>query len=231
MRTFASLLLIFLIALPSICFAELKIQPYLFVASDQVFTDKDVSDATDIMENIRKWYARQMSDNGYGFMTFNYERIKAIQAREPLRHFSEGRFENIEKYIGLDGVEVVFIVGLLHIKTWVAKRADGVELRHTILGTAKGMACYIPFEMFGISRTTAHEIGHAFGLEHPEQAKPAQIMNFFHGEGLTMDDVYLSKESADKIRDNEWLRIDDSLSVFWKSLKIGKWANQKKGTL
>ncbi|MDE0396869.1 MAG: hypothetical protein OXL96_03590, partial [Candidatus Poribacteria bacterium] len=140
-----------------------------FLPNDRPFRQEVVDSMKVTIRQIQTFYSEQMQANGYGNKTFRFETdaqgepmVHRVDGQHPDSHYLDNTFftvlDEIEQVFDLD-VNIYFVV----IDNSTDLLAGGVLGRGGRRGKTGGMGLFPG----GFSWTTAaHELGHAFGLEH-----------------------------------------------------------------
>ena len=139
-----------------------------FLPNDRSFNAEVVQNMKDEIRNIQTFYAEQMQAHGYGNKTFRFETdaqgeplVHRVDGQHPDSHYLDYNFatliQEIEQTFDLEK-NIYFIV----VDNSIGRAIGGVSGRGGRLRNG-GIAIFPR----GFSwRTAAHELGHAFGLEH-----------------------------------------------------------------
>ena len=142
-----------------------------FLPNDRPFRQEMVDSTKVGIRRVQNVYAEQMQAHGYGNTTF---RIETDAQGEPLVHRVDGRHS--DKYYLADKYDAVEEVGqALDLKGDIylnivdlSEYSNGFASRRGKVGRAQASTGHIEHKA-SLSRffsTTAHELGHAFGLRH-----------------------------------------------------------------
>ena len=154
-----------------------------FLPNDHPFRQEVVDLMKVRIREIQTFYAEQMQAHGYGRRTFRFE---TDAQGEPLVHRVDGRYPNSHYLLDdtfrevFDEIEQVFSmpanVYLIVIDTTGAIRSGGDPVGGVAkrLSKSGGMALVSDSVWFD---TAAHELGHAFGLDH-DFRDDAYIMSY-----------------------------------------------------
>ena len=173
------LALLVLLAISVHAYSEMPQVVYFTPADVSEPSQRDIEDKRRIMTKVQQFFGHQMSNNGYGYKTFELETqdtavvIHRLKGDLDLREYSD---ENLIVDEVSDKLEhesnirrrttVVFVAGSEQI-------ADGA-LHIWRCEQAKGLTCadycLIPAESHAAVHYTAHEMAHAFGLEHNSES-------------------------------------------------------------
>ena len=152
-----------------------------FLPNDRPYRAEVVQRMKDEILRIQTFYAEQMKAHGYGFTTF---RVETDPQGEPMVHRVDGRHP--ESYYA-DDLGPVFdesepvVAGDVNIRLIVIDNSTDSILGHGGFGERLGKNSGYATVPGGFSfETAAHELGHAFGLEH-DFRDGAYIMSYGPG--------------------------------------------------
>ena len=141
-----------------------------FLPNDRPFRQEVVDEMKAVIRQVQTFYAEQMQAHGYGNRTF---RIETDAQGEPLVHRVDGRHpESHYEYGPVNEIFEIFDFDIdANIYSIIIDSASflhgGAEWRGKNGGYAWLDDDYIGSTVHGgYAGTTAHEIGHAFGLQH-----------------------------------------------------------------
>ena len=154
-----------------------------FLPSDRLAQAHEVQQMKKEIRSIQGFYADQMRKHGYGETAFRLEVddrgdpiVHRANAERPEEYYEFNTVEKIsvelEQWFGLD--ENIYVI-LVDNSTSIVDGASGVAIRRSKRG---GMAL-VPVGYTW--ETLAHELGHAFGLEHDFRDN-SYIMSYGPGE-------------------------------------------------
>ena len=137
--------------------------------NDRSFNAEVVQNMKDEIRNIQTFYAEQMQTHGYGNKTFRFEAdaqgepmVHRVDGQHPDSYYSLFRLSRMERELEqiFDLNENIYFIVL---DNSIGTVGGGVVGRGGRNGQNGGIAVFPR----GFSwRTAAHELGHAFGLEH-----------------------------------------------------------------
>ncbi|MYC77270.1 hypothetical protein F4X10_16020 [Candidatus Poribacteria bacterium] len=173
----------------------------------QTPSQDEIGSLHDVMVEVQSFFASEMDRHGFGEKTFSFKDIDVVEGRRKLRDYTShwiivDESDLIER--GLDNqIYVVFFGGSGHI-------AGNSALSQQLCGNIPEQLIYcnnlivIPTESRHIILPLlAHEIGHAFSLDHPEQRLIANRVDVMHfplhvipGVTMTLKDFALSQKDA-----------------------------------
>lgn len=157
-----------------------------FVPNDRPVREEIIQKMKDEIRGIQTFFGEQMQAHGYGYKTFRYETddegeplVHRLRGVYPDSHYVEDTFLKLKEEI-----DQIFDP---YIQILVVDNASGL-----LSGYALGRALVFSKQRGtgvvtagGAWRTTAHELGHAFGLQHNFQ-KSTYIMSYgSHGPALS----------------------------------------------
>ena len=156
-----------------------------FLPNDRPYRTEIVQKMKDEIRNIQTFYRDQMRAHGHGDMTFRFETdaqgeplVHRVDGQHPDSHYLDETFNAVISEVdqAFDKTQnIYFIVIDNSIDVIGSVRATG-------RGGAEGKNGGIVLVPGGFSwQTTAHELGHAFGLEH-DFRDDAYIMSYGPGE-------------------------------------------------
>ena len=156
-----------------------------FLPNDRPFRQEVVDSMKVAMRRVQTFYAEQMQAHGYGNRTF---RIETDAQGEPLVHRFDGRHPEsyyVDNYVQngamMDELREVFDINA-NIYNIIRDSAAPERGGGNRTGKRSGFAWLDDSYIWGSAHggyagTTAHEIGHAFGLEH-DWRDDAYIMSY-----------------------------------------------------
>ena len=185
-KKFMSVLVVFVLATGSI-FAginQLTVRAVYFTPKDKVEPlEEEISLKRNILIDVQRFYSREMNKSGYGYKTFNLEKddnnkvvIHKIKGKKTLKQYTnldliseevDAVFGNPFNIGAANAISVVFLTGAEAINggaynlgvclTW--EGVDRVCAYHSLIPVNRSTL---------VTHLTAHELGHAFGLNHNE---------------------------------------------------------------
>lgn len=185
-KEFMSVLVVFVLATGSISAGinQLTVRTVYFTPKDRVAPlVKEISLKRNILIDVQRFYAREMNKRGYGYKTFNLEKdgnnkvvIHKIKGKRTLKQYTnldliaeevDAVFGNPFNIGAASTISVVFLTGAETINggafnlgmclTW--EGVDSVCAYHSLIPVNRNTL---------VTHLTAHELGHAFGLNHNE---------------------------------------------------------------
>ena len=208
------LLLLFLLSYSLFVYAEPPIEVIYWKSSDVQTPSPDEIDAfRDLMVEVQSFFASEMERRGFGPKTFVFNEIKIVEGAKKLDQYTSSHWTivnespRIER--GLDNQVYVVFLG----KARSITRASAVtqQLCANIPEQLKycNTLVVIPTESPHIIRPLlAHEIGHAFSLEHPQHRLIANRVDVMYyplhvipGVTMTLKDFALSQKDATSLDD------------------------------
>ena len=192
-----------------------------FTPSDKsVPIEEVISQKRTIMIQVQKFYALEMRKYGYGEKTFTLEKdannrvvIHKVRGTRKLKEYSnlnliiEELDEKLGDSLNKGEIRVVFVTGLKTIgrneggrNLWMCKL---VENNGDLIDFTCSHHNIIPAEEpHMLQQITAHEIGHAFGLNHnPDNERFLMKLIMIRGRNKDLDLVDLSYDEA------RWLSV------------------------
>ena len=139
-----------------------------FLPNDRPFRQEVVDSMKVVIRRVRTFYAEQMQAHGYGNRIFRFETdaqgeplVHRVDGQHPESHYEYGPVNEIFEIFDIDAnIYSIIIDSASFLRgggKWRGKNGGYAWLDDDYIGsTAHG----------GYTGTTAHELGHAFGLQH-----------------------------------------------------------------
>ena len=142
-----------------------------FLPNDLPFRADVVQKMKDEILNVQTIYAEQMQAHGYSNKTFRFEtdakgepKVHRVDGQHPFAHYDNtlgwAVIEELDQTFDLSANVYFIVLGAEALRQGNGQRTSGVGYRRG----KNGGHVVVP-NGFG-SRTMAHELGHAFGLDH-----------------------------------------------------------------
>ena len=153
-----------------------------FLPNDRPFRQEVVDSMKVTIRQIQPLYADQMQAHGYGNKTFRFE---TDAQGEPMVHRVDGQHPNDHYHLRIDPLQAeieqkfdlsanIYLLVIDSGKQLIFPGAIGANIRGSI-GEKKHSYVLVPDRFHW--KTVAHELGHAFGLEH-DFRDAAYIMSY-----------------------------------------------------
>ena len=212
-------LLWILLSLLLVVYAEPPIEVIYWKASDvQTPSQEKLDVLNDLMLESQSFFASEMNRYGFGEKTFAFKNIEIIKGKHKLSHYiaSHWRLINESSFIEKGFENQIYVIFLGEAELIYGYRG----LAQVLCGNAPTELTYcnnvvvIPTINRHIEPITAHELGHAFGLDHVDNLWIEDRLDIMHhtqavipGEIMTLNYFALSQNDA------RTLNISDRLSV------------------
>jgi len=206
----------------SLAFAESPIRVIYWQSSDVEMPSQAELDALqDVMVAVQSFFALEMDRHGFGEKTFDFKDIEVVEGKRKLSQYTShwtmvNESDLIER--GLDNqIYVVFFGGSGHIGGNAAISQQLCQNIPEQLIYCNNLVV-IPAESRHIMLPLlAHEIGHAFSLDHPTQrliAGKVDVMYFplhvVRGVTMTLENFVLSFKDATFLNDGGRLSVQSN---------------------
>ena len=223
-----------LLSLSSVVFAELSIKVIYWKSLDvQMPSQDEIDSLRDVMIEVQSFFASEMDRYGFGEKTFDFTKdIEVVEGLLKLHQYTSPLTIHRESpsliEFGLDNqIYVVFLGEAEHI-------GRGNAASQQLCANIPEQLIYcnnlvvIPTESRHITLPLlAHEIGHAFSLDHPQQrliANRVDVMYFpLHvvpGVTMTLKDFALSQADAKFLNDGGRLSVQQDSQVLNQEIEI-----------
>ena len=226
------IILLCLLSLWSVIFAESPIKVIYWKSLDvQMPSQDEIDSLRDVMIEVQSFFASEMDRYGFGEKTFDFKDIEIVEGVLKLHQYTshwmiQRECSLIER--GLDNqIYVVFFGGSGHIG---GNNAVSQQLCANI--PEQLIYCnnliVIPTESRHITLPLlAHEIGHAFSLNHPEQRLIANRVDVMYlplhvisGVIMTLKDFALSQKDAKFLNNGGRLFVQQDSQVLDQEIEI-----------
>ena len=186
-----------------------------------------------ILLNTQRFYAKEMNRHGYGYKTFNLETdgngkviFHNINGNKTLRQYSNTDVivDEVNNALGegfndKNGLRVIYVAGAEKIDTsafnatWCKTWRDHAN---NIVDAICANYPIIPANRSTLSSyLTAHEIGHAFGLQHNAGGKDfVMVSTVEDNPSYDLDIVFLSPEEAKWLDKNRYFNNRKHIKAF-----------------
>ncbi|MDE0683305.1 MAG: dockerin type I domain-containing protein [Candidatus Poribacteria bacterium] len=228
---FRILLLLYFFSLSTLTLAEPPIQVYYWKSTDvETPSQSELEEFEDIMVEVQSFFASEMDVYGFGEKTFAFDEIEVIEGKRTLSYYtiSQRRFVNESSLIeeGFDNQifvlffgEAEYIDGSLGVAQFLCEDNpnEQKELRY-----CNNLVVIPTVRRHLIRPLVAHEIGHAFGLDHTSElwitdridkdrldvmSKPMPVIR---GITMTLDLFAFSEKDATILQSGGRLSVQDS---------------------
>ena len=208
--------------------------------------EEEISLKRNIVTNVQRFYGKEMNKRGYGYKTFNLEKndnnivvIHKIKGDKTLKQYKDLKqaISEVNVALGTESinegdnnvVRVIFIAGLTQIKintpginffkcsTWRIgnKKLDKICLNHSLVAANRQTL---------LSFVTAHELGHAFGLNHNKDGESFLMKPRVNdNRSLDLDIVFLSDDECRWLNAHEYFNNKPNDNSFPVVTKAEKW--------
>jgi hypothetical protein len=219
------IILLCLLSLTSVVFAESPIKVIYWKSLDvQTPSQDEIDSLRDVMIEVQSFFASEMDRYGFGEKTFDFKDIEVVEGVLKLHQYTSHWMIQRESPLierGLDNqIYVVFFGGSGHIG---GNNALSQQLCANIPEqlTYCNILIVIPTESRHITLPLlAHEIGHAFSLDHPQQRLIANRVDVMYlplhvipGVTMTLKDFALSQKDAKFLNNGGRLSVQQDSQV------------------
>ncbi len=218
---FSFLILILSITMCCELFAQ-SVRVIYFYGADQPAPDQSkINEVARIARKSQSFYREQMIKNGFGDKTFNLEggnntTIYTLKGTRLTAHYAANRWEQVIEEVSRTRLDInlVLIEGLN-----VLSDASGAVMQRRCSGNACRANHFtywavIPMKTDGVIPASAHELGHAFGLQHNLDNESLMIgVRWIPTEKHPpIDDMYLLDYEARWLDKHKYFNNDTSLN-------------------
>ncbi len=209
---------LFLLTVTSLVFAESPIKVFYWQASDVKIQKDEIEYLTDAMIETQSFFASEMDRYGFGEKTFAFDDIEIVEAKLKLRQYTSLWTIQRESTViewGLDNqIYVVFLGGTGEIggNTAISQQLCAnipeqlIYCNNLVVVPTAYREILLPL--------LAHEIGHAFSLDHaPKRLIANQVDVMYLPLHVTPGVTMTLKDFALNQKDAEFLEAGDRLSV------------------
>ena len=145
------------------------VRMFYFLPNDRPFSREAVQKMRDEIRGIQTLYGEQMEAHGYGYRTFRYETddngeplVHRVDGQHPDSHYETSSFQKMYEEIG-QTFDLSRSINVLVLDN-ASNLIDRYNAGEAAPWSKQSGVAIIPARQFW--QTTAHELGHVFGLQH-----------------------------------------------------------------
>ena len=209
---------------PLMVYADPPIEVIYWKASDIEKPSQEELDVfNDLMLEVQSFFASEMDRHGFGEKTFDFNEIQVIEGKRNLAYysFSQLRFVSESSFIEKGSDNQIWVVFLGESEYISGHLGLSQKLCLYRLEDCNNLVVVPTIRRHIIESIAAHEVGHAFGLQHVDNLWLEDRLDIMHhtqavipGKIMTLDKYFaLSKTDATILNDADKLYIQDDSDV------------------